>query len=186
MSSHSGPEPLSSLVPKAVFEVDAGRNRAVSVNVPVMFEAVARGAAEGFGARWSFGDGTFARGRSAEHVYDYAGSFVVLLRATRRGDGVVSYDRLSLTTFVPRVSVVSEGSRAWLRNDSGRELNLDGFSYRAGRHRVRFEGDVVVPAGERVPLAEGASPCALEILYPNGAPLLPNACEGGVQSVHDG
>jgi hypothetical protein len=187
-STHTSSVPVSTYVPKVDFQVHAGRDRSVSINTPLTFEASAKGAAEGFGARWSFGDGEFERGSKVVKEYMRSGAFVVVLNAVARGVGEKSVDRLMVDVFEPSVSLNIESNEYVLKNVSGREINLGGFHYRDGEERLRewVEDTIVLDSGSvRIESTE-PKPCGLKISYPNGVELLPINCTAGVQSPHDG
>jgi len=187
-STHASPVTISTYVPKVDFQVHAGRDRAVSINTPILFEASAKGAPEGFGARWSFGDGAFDRGTKVVKEYVDTGGFVVVLNAAARGLSQKSVDRLVVDVFEPKISVEIDDDAYLVRNNSGREMNLGEFQYRDGSGRsYEWVEDTIVLDGSSVRIVSAdPKPCGLKISYPNGVDLLPINCATGVQSPHDG
>lgn len=187
-STHESPITISTYVPKLEFQVNAGRDRSVAINTPFTLEALAKGATEGFGARWSFGDGTFKRGTKVIKEYAKQGEFVVVLNATERALQQKSVDRLLVDVFEPKVSleIIEDGYR--IGNDSGHEINLGGFKYREGeKHLGEWVEDTILLNGSAIEVqSKSPQPCGLKISYPNGVELLPIDCPAGVQSPHDG
>lgn len=130
MSAHASPLPLSDFSDKQEFFLSAGRNRIVSTESPVVFEAYsvdAKGAkAKDLSAVWSFGDGTAAEGIKVSHAYKYPGDYAVILNGSSGGNEAVS--RSEIRVFVPKLvlSADDDGS-ASLENTSEYEVNVGGW-----------------------------------------------------------
>jgi hypothetical protein len=187
-STHASPIAVSTYVPKVDFQINAGRDRAVSINVPLVLKAAAKGAIDGFSARWSFGDGMFQRGAKVVKEYVNTGIFVVVLNAKARGLSQESVDRLVVDVFEPKISLEIDDNDYVVRNVSGHEINLGGFRYREiGKRSNEWIDDTIVLHDASVRISsEVPQPCGLKISYPNGVELLPINCATGVQSPHDG
>jgi hypothetical protein len=179
-SAHSSPVPVSTYSPKTSFQISIGRERLVSIHTPIEFRAAGKEDAD-FSVRWTFGDGTDKRGMKVVHSYELPATYAVVANAYER-DTDSAVDRTKVTAFEPKLEVgFATTTGYWLKNRSGKELNLGGFESRLSKEAISWPPDTIVFDGQSIPLPFtrlGTDACHLKISYPDGTSLLPLNCSG--------
>ncbi|MBI1975573.1 MAG: lamin tail domain-containing protein [Candidatus Vogelbacteria bacterium] len=153
VSAHSSPANVVAVRPKEDFAISAGRNRIASVGEHVRFAARGIGASERFEYFWSFGDGSFARGRETDHAYAYPGTYNVVINAERGED--ISVARNTVTVFAPAITIaIASNGMAdrslELHNTGPYEQNLADWAITVGGTRFQFPRDTIISAGMRI------------------------------------
>ncbi|MFZ3020046.1 MAG: lamin tail domain-containing protein [Minisyncoccia bacterium] len=136
----------------ALLSVSAGRNRLVAVGSPIQFRANASGGALRNGAeyKWSLGDGFVAYGESIEHMYSFAGDYVVVLTVSSAGN--VAVHRISVRVVNPNLSVRHVTGGIEIKNNGKDEINLFKWEISAGDATYTVPSDLIVMPGKFVVL----------------------------------
>lgn len=177
VSSHSGENDISNFKAKLAFGVDAGRERIVSVNAPINFDAEVGDFSNNLYARvacdWSFGDGTMVGGKSVSHTYSFPGEYNVLLNVTI-GDTHMT-DRTRVKVIEPSLSIVSikkgQGGFVEIKNNSSDELNLQSFKVLSGDESFIFAPDTIIDSGASIKfpiIFSYSNNNPVSIIYPDG------------------
>ncbi len=96
--------------------------------------------------QWNFGDTYTALGKSPEHVYEYPGTYVVMVTATV-ADRQVSTTR-EVTVLPVTVSMTrNETGAIQLHNDAVYPVDLSGYTLRGTENLTLPPGTVIVPRG---------------------------------------
>lgn len=178
-SAHSSTIPISTYNPKSNFQVSVGRERLVSINTPIEFVAEAKDEFE-YGVKWTFGDGTFDRGHKVRHTYTLPAIYALVANAYEREYDHYAVDRTKVVVFEPKIEVgYATSTGFWLKNKSGKELNLGDFSARLGRQSITWPADTIVFDNQTIPIpfpGTFGDRCSLSFSYPNGETLQPLNC----------
>lgn len=149
VSAHAATPGLSSVKPPSRFAIDVGRDRLVPAGAELRVDPLLSGA-ERASFSWSWGDGSFSRGRRGEHTYHYPGSYVLVLNG-RAGGGGVAVSRTTVWVVDPKVAVRFEpGGRGFVEisNVGATELNLGGFFLEmSGCADFAFPADTILLPG---------------------------------------
>jgi len=176
-SAHSDGSDISNFKSKIEFGVDAGRDRIITVNAPIKFDAEVGNFSENLYARvacdWSFGDGLSASGKSVDHVYAFPGTYNLVLNATIGETKVV--DRMTVTVVEPQLSVASvvRGPRGYveIENSGETEVNLQSFKVRSGEENFIFAPDTIMSPHSKTkfPFAFSSNTTGtVSLIYPEG------------------
>lgn len=143
-SSHYSFAPISES-PAQKLSASAGRNRLGYVGIPLAFKAELNTYDPNASIFWSFGDGSKAEGKDAEHVYLYPGSYVLVLNVKLFGYEAVS--RVNVKIVEPEISIYSASQDSiGIKNSSQYELNLYGYRLRIGTKIFEFPIDTILSA----------------------------------------
>jgi hypothetical protein len=135
-ASVSGGMSKPSMYPRTSIMVEAGSDIRAFASFPVSFLGSSTGLYNepiaGATYRWNFGDGAVGEGQSVNHVYDFAGEYVVTLEVFWSKHH--EQDRLSVVVVAPEVKIaeVVSGMAGFVRlaNQSEREINISGWTLR--------------------------------------------------------
>ncbi len=155
-SAHSSPAPLSNTENKIEFEISAGRDRLTNVGSSLIFKVVPTKLQNmsdaGIVYYWSFGDGTSARGNNVNHAYKFAGDYSVVVNASYSDKQAVSRMQVRVINPVILISKVPGGVEIF--NNSGAEINLEGWSLSSMKKTFVFPVDTLIPSGKRITFAD--------------------------------
>ncbi len=105
----------------------------------------------------SFGDGHASNVCSASHIYDFEGSYIVYIKASK----FKLYDEfmVPVTVLKPDVSIHVNKSDKYVEvfNNSSIDMELNGWSVRASRKRFKIPDHTVVPANKSVKFGENTT-----------------------------
>jgi hypothetical protein len=94
----------------------------------------------------------------------------------------VAVDRTKVTVFEPKLETgFATTTGYWLKNRSGKELNLGGFEIRLSKEALIWPADTIVLDGQSIPVPfslHGSDPCGMRLRYPDGTELVPLNCSG--------
>lgn len=156
ISAHSSPAPLSNTENKIEFEISAGRDRLTTVGSSLIFKVVPTKLQNmsdaGIVYYWSFGDGTSARGNNVNHAYKFAGDYSVVVNASYSDKQAVSRMQVRVINPVILISKVPGGVEIF--NNSGAEINLEGWSLSSMKKTFVFPVDTLIPGGKRIIFAD--------------------------------
>lgn len=171
--------PASVVEARVSAENGAERRRGI-VGVPVAFEADIRDTKNqplvNARAMWTFGDGGSAEGARINHVYHYAGDYVVVLDISSSEYSATT--RVEVQVVEPRIALRAGGdttrSFVALENKGSDELDLSGWQIRAGEKSFMIPKNTFLGARKTITFAsevmefvtpEGSS---VELFYENG------------------
>lgn len=156
VSAHSSPSPLSNTENKIEFEISAGRDRLALVGSPILFRVnptkLQNVSDAGISYYWSFGDGTFVRGKDVHHAYKFAGDYSVVVNANYSDKQAVS--RMLVRVINPNFSMVKVFGGIEVQNNSGAEANLEGWSLVSTKKAFVFPVDTLIPNGKKIIFAD--------------------------------
>ena len=155
-SAHSSPEPLSDTGQESSFEISAGRDRLTSVGNSLDFKASPTETPNTSSGTityvWSFGDGTTATGSEVSHTYRFAGNYSVVCNASFSDNAAVS--RLSVKVIDPKISMSRVSGGIQIENNSGAEINLEGWMLQGQNKTFIFPKDTLISNGNKIVFAD--------------------------------
>jgi hypothetical protein len=151
-STHSGQSEIVKLADKPTLQVGSGRDRLVSINTPLNFQALHNQKESKPKFYWATGDGGKHNGEKISHTYYQSGIYNLVLTGFSGKEQVSS--RLKVTVFEPNVDIVlismGKAVNILLKNNSQYELNLGGFQIHYGKRRFIIPVDTIVDSGKEV------------------------------------
>ncbi len=155
-SAHSSPAPLSNTENKIEFEISAGRDRLTMVGNSLVFRVTPTKLQNmsdlGIVYYWSFGDGTSARGNNVNHTYKFAGDYSVVVNAEFSDKQAVS--RMQVRVINPNILISKVSGGVEIFNNSGAEINLDGWSLVSMKKTFVFPADTLIPNSKKIIFAD--------------------------------
>jgi hypothetical protein len=123
---------------------------------------------------WNFGDGTQGEGKHVEHIYQYPGVYMVTLDVS--AGGYAAHDRAKATVVLADISISNVGKDGdmfiELHNKTPYELELSGWSLRAGESAFIFPKGTFMFPGKTIVLAQRVtgltSATQVFLTYPDG------------------
>ena len=130
----------------------AGRNRLVAIGSPIQFHASVGGSAPKNGAeyKWSLGDGFIAYGEAVEHMYSFAGDYVVVL--TVSNGPKVAVHRINVKVINPDLSAKHIDGGIEIKNNGKDEVNLFKWLVSSGDSSYNIPADLIVLPAKSVVL----------------------------------
>lgn len=158
-SAHSSPVSLSDDKTKMDFEISAGRDRLTSVGSSVVFKATATKlqnvSGENITYLWSFGDGTSSLGNPVSHTYRFSGEYTVVVNGTFSDKQAVS--RAVVKVIEPKISIDKIDGGIEVINNSGAEINLEGWKMLGLSRSFNFPKDTLVPNNKKIVIPDEIS-----------------------------
>jgi hypothetical protein len=150
----------------------AGRNRLVAIGSPIQFHASVGGTAQKNGAeyKWSLGDGFIAYGEAVEHMYSFAGDYVVVL--TVSNGPKVAVHRINVRVVNPDLSARHIDGGIEIKNNGKDEVNLFKWEVSSGDASYDVPADLIVMPAKSVVLD------ALISKLPDGGDIVVTNAEG--------
>lgn len=155
-SSHSSPVPLSSAdLDRPVISLDAGRNRFALAGSPVRFVALAKKDGDPLVSptyEWSFGDGSSVTDSAPSHIYEFPGTYHVVLNVSDAADSSVARTlvRVEDSSFLS-IAQRNFGDQSFeILNSNGTEANIGGFVVSNGKESFRFPLDTILEEKEKI------------------------------------
>ena len=151
-SAHTSYVPLSNTDQKMEFQISAGRDRLTSVGNRVVFlvvpTVIKNITASSISYIWSFGDGTTGQGTNVTHIYKFAGEYSVVVNASFSDIQAVS--RLTVKVINPKILLSSVLGGIGVTNNSGAEINLEGWNLIGQTKTFIFPKDTLIPDGKEI------------------------------------
>ena len=123
---------------------------------------------------WSFGDGSFAEGKSVSHIYRFPGRYQISLSVSSGGFSAAAYKEIEALPNMLSISEVGPGSDSWieLSNSYSEKLNIGRWILSSGEGNFVFPEEtyilgkafLVIP--EEVSQLKLSSGGAVELRYP--------------------
>ena len=156
VSAHSSPVGVSDVEEKMEFEVSVGRDRLTTIGNNLVFRAVPtkiQSISEGSVIyQWSFGDGTIGTGNFVNHTYRFAGDYSVLVNASYFDKQAVS--RAKVKVVMPKVLLTRVLDGIEVMNNSGVEINLEGWQLVGLRKTFIFPKDTLISNSKKITFAD--------------------------------
>lgn len=148
-STHYSYLPLSDFQAQQNLSVSAGRNRLSAVGNPLQFQAEANIPDDTVKYNWSFGDGTTQSGKLIKHIYEYSGTYAIVLNAVLPDSSAIS--RTTVTVVDPKLDVL-EGNSQYIKikNSASKEINLYGWEILSEGRSFAFPTDTIILADQSV------------------------------------
>ena len=156
-STHSSPTQSGSVTKKPKLNVDAGRSRLTSENVPMRFVAEVEESEEESGRvnfKWSFGDGGRREGKEVLYTYTHAGDYVVILNATKKDSEAVSRTSVKVVTNNLSLTKSTSTEELVIENLSQDEINIGDFILKASTTIFTFPPDTILQSHKKIILDE--------------------------------
>lgn len=177
-STHSSAEALTTL-PELKVKTDAGRERYVTTNSPVLFSGrlqVNGKEVKNGKYNWTFGDGFNGVGREVNHIFLFPGEYNVVLNSVIEGTKAVSRTKVIVTDPKVIISHVSyDEGFVEVKNSSTKEVNIGNWQLIAesGSERKKhvFPEDTILNAGMTIKFPSAFKTyesASIKLLYPNG------------------
>jgi hypothetical protein len=130
-STHSNQTDITNFSPKNKLEIGVGRDRFVTINSPVYFQALINDEFKRSDFIWNLGNGDVMRGRDIKYFYDFAGVYNVVLNS--KSDNQQATARNKVHVLEPKISfkLINRGKHVdiMLINDSDFEVNFGEFYF---------------------------------------------------------
>ncbi len=129
--------------------VSAGRNRLVTAGSPIEFRAkISSDSNKQTIYEWSLGDGFIAYGEVVEHIYAFAGDYVVVLTVKNKNKSAVS--RINVRVIEPTLSAVHVLGGIKIKNSGKDEINLYKWLISSGGISYTFPMDLIIMPGKTI------------------------------------
>jgi hypothetical protein len=155
-SANSSPASISNSAVVVDFQISAGRDRLTSVGNELLFVVTPTKTqnilSNLIGYTWSFGDGSVGQGASVNHAYKFPGQYSVVVNATASDQMAV--DRLTVKVVDPQITLQKIDGGLEVKNNSGAEINLEGWKLVSPTKSFTFPTDTLIPAGHSVTFAD--------------------------------
>ena len=139
-------EPVSEQAP---LSASAGRNRLVTAGSPIEFRAkISSDSNRQTIYEWSLGDGFIAYGEIVEHIYAFAGDYVVVLTVKNKNKSAVS--RISVRVIEPTLSAAHVSGGIKIKNSGKDEINLYKWLISSGGISYTFPMDLIIMSGKTI------------------------------------
>ncbi len=153
ISTHYIQEVISVYVQPTTFDLTAGRDRLGYIGVPLSFEAKAKLSKDlkknHCLYNWSFGDGSAEKGDKVQHVYDYIGTYNLVLNGDCDGNQAVS--RIRIQILKPNLTFdLLPDSSVQINNLGLAEINLYTFYLKSGHNEYYFPIDTIIDSGSSI------------------------------------
>lgn len=181
VSAHSSQEQTSELKKAETFKVDAGRKRITTIHTPIEFNAESSALDDKKTKsrfEWSFGDGTSGRGKTIEHIYQFAGDYVVVLNSRRSDTSAVA--RTEVRVVDPKVEIVEVvsgvGGYVELNNPMDEEVNVGKWFIKFGNTNFVIAPDTIILPQRtlRIPLNIEGDEQDVSLYFPSGVAVSQN------------
>lgn len=146
-SIHAAQVDLSYAQENNLLIVGAGRDRVVHAHAPVEFEAIYPDLpnAQKIDFTWSFGDGYAKEGRRVQHVFNYPGTYNVVVNAQLDGAEAVSRARVVVKPL--SLQILVENNDLFIENKGGDEVNIGLFKLVTDTKKFTFPKDTIISPG---------------------------------------
>lgn len=155
-SANSSPASISNSAAAVDFQISAGRDRLTSVGNDLLFVVKPTKTqnilSNLIGYTWSFGDGSTGQSASVNHAYKFPGQYSVVVNATASDQMAV--DRLTVKVVDPQIVLQKIDGGLEIKNNSGAEINLEGWKLISPNKSFIFPRDTLIPAGHSVTFAD--------------------------------
>ncbi|MDP4000935.1 MAG: PKD domain-containing protein [bacterium] len=157
ISTHYGSTPITNVSSTVGSAIGAGRDRVGVVGSPLEFRAEMN---QPYSRQnifsWNFGDGMQGGGAVLNHVYEYPGEYVVVLKVSLSDDEAVS--RVNVKIMNPQLAITDVSSdRIEITNNSSYEINLFGRALLSGGEAFVFLQDTIIKSGKSISFSQKAT-----------------------------
>lgn len=129
--------------------VSAGRNRLVAAGSPIEFRAkISSDSNKQTIYEWSLGDGFIAYGEVVEHIYAFAGDYVVVLTVKNKNKSAIS--RINVRVVEPILSAVHVLGGIKIKNSGKDEINLYKWLILSNGISYTFPMDLIIMPGKTI------------------------------------
>jgi hypothetical protein len=165
-STHSEQESVSNYVPIADFKVGAGRDRVVSINTPIDFEAYLSKSDIRPRYTWNLGDFDIDSGKKINHTYKHIGTYEVVLEGRTRD--YIGISRTEVKVIEPQLDIATSTLSISVHNKSKQEINIGGFVFNFKKDSFIAPRNTIVTGGGTITLDVASSTVLQSFCYPNG------------------
>ncbi len=165
-STHSEQVTVSNYVPTSPFKIGAGRDRTVSINTPLEFEAYLSKPEFKPRFHWNFGDFNEDGGRKTTHVYVNTGVYEVVLEGKTKEYAGIS--RTQIHVIEPQLEIVQSTTSISIHNQSKQEINIGNFVLNFKKDYISIPRNTIVAGGASITTPIATSTILQSFEYPNG------------------
>lgn len=165
-STHTQQSSLTSYVAPIPFKIGAGRIRNVSIHTPVTFEPEVQEDISNIKYEWNFGDMNTARGKKTTHIYEYAGTYNIVLEAKSKGKVVVT--RTKVHVVEPDLDIIQSEESISITNLSSKEFNIGDFVLQYMSHSVHIPTNTILEPNQTLTIARKPHEVLRALLYFDG------------------
>lgn len=178
-STHSGQNSLTKYIEKSQLEIGLGRDRIISVNTPINFQAIYNTTKKPR-FLWNFGDTSIDKGQKSEHIYEKPGNYNVILNAFLNGYQATSRVKVKVIPISVENLSITSGKLVdvLLKNKTSTEINLGGFILKYGQKTFNIPADTIIDSNSEIIIPSKNTSFEFdeknlysEIFYPNGKSL---------------
>ncbi len=159
-STHTDQTDVTNYKPTLKLKASAGRERFVSTNTKFHLEIVHNQDKDsGIRGRWSMGDGMEIKGRKISYIYDRAGEYEIVLKASYEGDEAISRTKIHISDPEIKFSLLDSGKGVdlLLKNIGNKELNIGDYRIENRNKKFVFATDTILGAGKTLTLSENTT-----------------------------
>lgn len=172
-SAHSAQVDIST-VKNSPPKVGAGRKRTTAIGTPINFEALTSNKELEGRYTWTWGDGTSSGGKNVSHVYEFPGTYNVVLNATfPEGQAVARTEVVAVDPLVKISEINQRAGYVEITNGGAGEVNINGWTVQKGSTGYKFPLDTIIGGkkGVKIPLSLlkfGTTSEPVYLMYANG------------------
>jgi hypothetical protein len=149
-STHSSQTKLTTYTAPIPFKIGAGRPRTIPIKTPVSFEAEISTDKtqdpQDIKYTWNFGDLSTDRGSKVTHIYEYPGTYNVVLEA--KGEGKTAITRTKIHIINPELQIIQDPTTISITNTSTNEFNIGEFILLYTSGPIPIPRDTIIDAGQ--------------------------------------
>jgi len=165
-STHTQQEGVSKYTPSAPFKLGAGRNRIVSLYTPIEFEAYISKTETKPRYMWNFGDFETDKGRKVQHIYEYTGTYEVVLEGIIKDYKGIS--RTEVQVVEPQLDIIQATTTINVHNRAKQEINLGGFTFLFKEEKLEIPRNTIVKGGQTISVRPETGAVLKSFAYPSG------------------
>jgi hypothetical protein len=116
---------------------------------------------------WNFGDFTTDKGKKTTHIYEYPGTYELVLEA--KAKEYKALDRVRVRVIEPDLSIIEATSTITITNKSKQEVNIGGFTFTFS-DKTDFISPIntIIAGGAILHLPNDSDKVLQSFAYPNG------------------
>jgi hypothetical protein len=166
-STHIQQEAILKYTPPSEFKIDIGRDRIITPYTPIQFEAYVSKQDVSPKFLWNFGDFTIDKGKKTTHIYEYSGTYEVVLES--KAKEYKALDRVRVRVIEPNLSIVQATTTVTITNKSKQEVNIGGFTFTFS-DKTDFISPIntIIAGGATLHLPNESDKVLQSFAYPNG------------------
>lgn len=174
-STHSSQTKLTTYTAPIPFKIGAGRPRTIPIKTPVSFEAEISTDktqdTQDIKYTWNFGDLNTDRGKRVTHIYEYPGTYNVVLEA-RSQNNQTATTRTKIHIINPELDLLQTDSSISITNISTNEFNIGEFILLYTSGPIPIPRDTIIDAGQTLTIPRHPHHVLIELQFSDQTPYI--------------